>query len=133
MEKKYGIDPRSEISVLIIFTLYIQLSVIVRTESLPEQPKPVEPPVEKKEESEDYSDYSYSEYSDEEDEDEDDRRRRLMIQRAAKRNNAQPENKLFSSFFESSKKLINEISNSVAFESSSTETKKVEVFYMNEY
>ena len=131
MEKKYGIDPRSEISVLIIFTLYIQLSVIVRTEPLPEQPKPVEPPVEKKEESEDYSDYSYSEYSDEEDED--DRRRRLMIQRAAKRNNAQPENKLFSSFFESSKKLINEISNSVAFESSSTETKKVEVFYMNEY
>ena len=82
--------------------------MIVRTESLPEQPKPVEPPVEKKEESEDYSDYSYSEYSDEEDEDEDDRRRRLMIQRAAKRNNAQPENKLFSSFFESSKKLINE-------------------------
>lgn len=107
------------------------MSVIVQTEPFPEQPKPVESPVEKKEESEEYSDYSYSEYSDEE-EDEDDKRRRLMIQRAAKRNNAQPENKLFSSLFESSKKLINEISSSVTFESNSTETKKIEVLSMSD-
>lgn len=72
------------------------------------QPSPVE------EKEEEYSDYSYSDYS----EDEDAKRRELIIKRAAKRNTSQSEGKLLSKVFESSKKLINEISNTVSFEAS---------------
>lgn len=54
-----------------------------------------------------------------------------MIERAASRNNAHQESNLLTNLFESSKKLINEISTTVTFDGSDSHKETVSVNMKN--